>query len=321
MQLRALQADPALHYARRARPPAAASTTSARRARWTELATLRAAQPQARLLAGTTDIGLWVNKNFRDLGDLIYLGDVAELQRIDVVDGALHIGAGALARGRLGRDWRRAGRRCAKWGCASPPAGAPCRHDGRQRRQRLADRRQRAGADGAGRTRRAAPGRAPARDAARRLLPRLHEEPARAGRVPAGDRSCRCPLPRRQVRGYKISKRYDCDISAVCAGLAITLDGDRVRRRALRLRRHGGDRQARRRRRGRRAAASPGPRPRCSAAMAALGARLHAADRLARQCRLPAQAARRPAAAAAGWKRGPHAPLAAHETRVDVLGA
>ena len=36
-----------------------------------------------------------MNKGFRDLGDLIYLGDVAELQRIDVVDGALHIGAGA----------------------------------------------------------------------------------------------------------------------------------------------------------------------------------------------------------------------------------
>ena len=33
----------------------------------------------------------------------------------------------------------------------------------------------------------------------------------------------------RQVRAYKISKRFDCDISAVCAGLSITLDGDTVR--------------------------------------------------------------------------------------------
>ena len=27
----------------------------------------------------------------------------------------------------------------------------------------------------------------------------------------------------RQVRAYKISKRFDCDISALCAGLAATL--------------------------------------------------------------------------------------------------
>jgi xanthine dehydrogenase small subunit len=31
-----------------------------------------------------------------------------------------------------------------------------------------------------------------------------------------------------QVRAYKMSKRYDCDISAVCAALAIELDGDTV---------------------------------------------------------------------------------------------
>jgi xanthine dehydrogenase small subunit len=33
-----------------------------------------------------------------------------------------------------------------------------------------------------------------------------------------------------QVRAYKISKRFDCDISAVCAGLSIVLDGARVAR-------------------------------------------------------------------------------------------
>jgi xanthine dehydrogenase small subunit len=34
---------------------------------------------------------------------------------------------------------------------------------------------------------------------------------------------------RRQVRAYKISKRHDCDISALCAAHAIELDGDTVR--------------------------------------------------------------------------------------------
>ncbi len=60
-----------------------------------ELAELRECKPQARLLAGCTDIGLWVNKQFRDLGDLIYVGEVAELARIDTRDGHLCIGAGA----------------------------------------------------------------------------------------------------------------------------------------------------------------------------------------------------------------------------------
>ncbi|HSB99774.1 MAG TPA: FAD binding domain-containing protein, partial [Burkholderiaceae bacterium] len=61
----------------------------------TELARLRLAHPQARLLAGATDIGLWVNKQFRDLGDIVYLGEVAELKRIAAGDGMLSIGAGA----------------------------------------------------------------------------------------------------------------------------------------------------------------------------------------------------------------------------------
>jgi xanthine dehydrogenase small subunit len=33
----------------------------------------------------------------------------------------------------------------------------------------------------------------------------------------------------RQLRAYKISKRFDCDISALCAGFAIALDGEVVK--------------------------------------------------------------------------------------------
>ncbi|MGZ5789448.1 MAG: FAD binding domain-containing protein, partial [Burkholderiaceae bacterium] len=36
------------------------------------------------------------------------------------------------------------------------------------------------------------------------------------------------PQPNRQFRTYKIAKRFDQDISAVCAAFAITLDGDRI---------------------------------------------------------------------------------------------
>jgi len=60
-----------------------------------DLAALCAAKPDARLLAGGTDVALWVNKQFRKLGEIIYLGEVAELKTIEQVNGWLTIGAGA----------------------------------------------------------------------------------------------------------------------------------------------------------------------------------------------------------------------------------
>ena len=85
--LASLQADAPLHYAD-ATPFHTPRTLA-------DLAALRAARPAARLLAGSTDIGLWVNKQFRDLGEVIYLGGVAELKAIAVTDHLLTIGAGA----------------------------------------------------------------------------------------------------------------------------------------------------------------------------------------------------------------------------------
>ena len=59
------------------------------------LARLREALPGARLLAGGTDVGLWVTKQYRELGDLIYVGEVAELRAISESGGWLEIGAAA----------------------------------------------------------------------------------------------------------------------------------------------------------------------------------------------------------------------------------
>jgi xanthine dehydrogenase small subunit len=59
-----------------------------------ELAERYAAAPASLLLAGGTDVGLWVTKHLRDLPPVIYLGDVAELQRIDSSAAQLTIGAG-----------------------------------------------------------------------------------------------------------------------------------------------------------------------------------------------------------------------------------
>lgn len=56
-------------------------------------ATLRAQHPDARIVAGSTDVGLWVTKQFRDLGDLLYIGNVAELKTIARDAQTLTIGA------------------------------------------------------------------------------------------------------------------------------------------------------------------------------------------------------------------------------------
>lgn len=58
-----------------------------------DFAVLRLQLPQARIVAGSTDVGLWVTKQGRDLGDMLYIGQVEELKKIVVTDHALTIGA------------------------------------------------------------------------------------------------------------------------------------------------------------------------------------------------------------------------------------
>ena len=60
-----------------------------------ELADALDSSPGALLLAGGTDIGLWVTKQLRDLPALVYLGDVPELSRIEERAHELWIGAAA----------------------------------------------------------------------------------------------------------------------------------------------------------------------------------------------------------------------------------
>ncbi len=59
-----------------------------------ELSEAVAANPDAIFLAGGTDVGLWVTKQHRRLATVIYLGAVAELRGIVEKDGSLDIGAG-----------------------------------------------------------------------------------------------------------------------------------------------------------------------------------------------------------------------------------
>ncbi|MPW04400.1 xanthine dehydrogenase small subunit [Paraburkholderia sp. CNPSo 3155] len=58
------------------------------------LAQIKEQEPAARILAGSTDIGLWVTKQMRELGNLVYVGQIAELQMLEASDDWIEIGAG-----------------------------------------------------------------------------------------------------------------------------------------------------------------------------------------------------------------------------------
>ncbi len=69
---------------------------------------LRAKYPQAQMFAGATDVGLWINKQHRRFEETIDLGAVKSLQKIEVKRAQLTIGATARlteAFEALCRDW------------------------------------------------------------------------------------------------------------------------------------------------------------------------------------------------------------------------
>ena len=58
-----------------------------------DLAEIYAAQPQATLVAGSTDVGLWVTKFMRDIGPLVFIGGLTELHGIAESDAGVSLGA------------------------------------------------------------------------------------------------------------------------------------------------------------------------------------------------------------------------------------
>lgn len=59
-----------------------------------DLADIYAAEPGATLVSGATDVGLWVTKFMRDIGPMIYIGDLPELHHIEEFGGGIKLGAG-----------------------------------------------------------------------------------------------------------------------------------------------------------------------------------------------------------------------------------
>jgi xanthine dehydrogenase small subunit len=60
-----------------------------------KLAALYAKQPDATILSGGTDVGLWITKQLRDLPKIIHTGRAEDFSRIEKSKGGLKIGAGA----------------------------------------------------------------------------------------------------------------------------------------------------------------------------------------------------------------------------------
>ena len=59
-----------------------------------DLAAILEAEPSATVVAGSTDVGLWVTKHMREISPVVFIGGLEELQTIAERDGAIVLGAG-----------------------------------------------------------------------------------------------------------------------------------------------------------------------------------------------------------------------------------
>ena len=197
-----------------------------------QLADLLLQHPQATIVAGATDVGLWVTKFQRVIPEMIYTGRVAELRRMRETDTALEIGAGvtytdaADAIAALYPDFgelirrigavqvRNAGTIGGNVANGSPIGDTPpaliaagatvvLRRGIERRTLHLEDFFIAYGKQD----------RNPGEFVEKIVLPK--------------------PAPGALFRAYKVSKRFDQDISAVCGAFLIELDNGRVSRARL----------------------------------------------------------------------------------------
>ena len=188
-----------------------------------EFGAIKAAEPGIRILAGSTDVGLWVTKQFRELGNLLYVGQVEDLNTVAERDGFLEIGAAVTlerayaaltaAHPELDEMWKRF-------------ASLPIRNAGT-----LGGNIANGSPIGDSMPALIALGTAVVlqRGETRRTMPledlylAYQKTAMREDEFVAG---LRVPVKGPQhFRTYKLSKRFDEDISAVCAAFAITVEG------------------------------------------------------------------------------------------------
>jgi xanthine dehydrogenase small subunit len=196
--------------------------------RLADLAAIRSEHPDARIVAGCTDVGLWVTKQHRDLDKVIYVGNVAELKQTTASDTHIEIGAAVTltdAFAELVRHYPELDELFRRF--ASPPirnagtlggniANASPIGDSMPALMAL---------DTTLVLRNGNRTRELALDAFYVAYQKTALEPGEFVeriRVPK-------PAALAHVRSYKISKRFDQDISAVCGGYRIEVDGGVVR--------------------------------------------------------------------------------------------
>jgi len=193
----------------------------------TEVAQQRSARPDAHVIAGMTDAALWVTKQHRMLDDIIYVGDAVELASIRETDDGIEIGCAAALTDatkalnrrypELAEIWQRFASvpiRNSATLCGNIANGSP-----------IGDSMPALMALGAiVEVRSAAGTRSVPLDS---FYPGFRQTALATGEFVA---AVRIPprLPGLVLAAYKISKRYDQDISAVFACVALVIDADRV---------------------------------------------------------------------------------------------
>lgn len=192
-----------------------------------ELAAILLDHPDACLLAGGTDVGLWVTKKHRRLDPVVYLGKISELRTIEITDGMIEIGAAATYSDTIDLI-----------GEHYPDFGELLRRLGSVQIRNL-------GTIGGNVANGSPVGDAPPaliaagaelvlrKGDARRTLPledyfidygkqdRAPGEFVERIRLPVAD-------PAVEFRAYKLSKRFDQDISALCGAYALRRDGGAI---------------------------------------------------------------------------------------------
>jgi xanthine dehydrogenase small subunit len=192
-----------------------------------ELLRLRAAHPRAQIVAGTTDVGLWINKGHQQFDALLDVTRVAELRRVERYSHHIAIGAAvtlheafdALVQDRPQlRDF------------ALRFAGLPVRNSGTlggnvANGSPIGDSMPLLIALGANVVLMSAKGH-------REMRLEDFYTGYRKNRLAPDEVLAwiKVPLPTKSEvsRVYKLSKRYDDDISAVCLAVSLHLDGSRI---------------------------------------------------------------------------------------------
>ncbi|MBC8736763.1 xanthine dehydrogenase small subunit [Paraburkholderia sp. UCT31] len=195
------------------------------------LARIKQQEPAARLLAGSTDIGLWVTKQMRELGDLVYVGQIAELQKLETNDDWIEIGAGVSVEKAYAEIAKQYPELTEMW---QRFASLPIRNAGTlggniANGSPIGDSMPGLIALGA---RVIVRGGDVEREMPLEDLYLAYQKKDMAGhefvvglKVPARG-GARANL---RFRTYKLSKRFDSDISAVCAAFSFIADGDAIR--------------------------------------------------------------------------------------------